>query len=49
MKRPAQSPDLNPIENLWHQVEFALRHKRPFENVDELMQKLLKPRGMRSN
>ena len=23
MKRPAQSPDLNPNENLWHQVELS--------------------------
>ena len=48
MKWAAQSPDLNPIKNIWHQVEIALRHKGPFENVDELYD-ILKPRGMRSN
>ena len=36
MKWPAQSPDLNPIENLWYQVEFSLKHKGPFKNADEL-------------
>ena len=33
---PAQSPDLNPIENLWHQVELSLKHKGSFKNSDEL-------------
>ena len=36
MKWPAQSPDLIPIENLWHQVELSLRHQGPFKNTDEL-------------
>ena len=36
MKWPAQSPDLNPIENLCYQVELSLKHKGPFKNADEL-------------
>ena len=36
MKCPAQLPDLNPIPNLWHQVELSLKHKEPFKNADEL-------------
>ena len=36
IKWPAQSPDLNPIENLWYQVELSLKHKGPFKNADAL-------------
>ncbi len=32
---PANSPDLNPIENLWGIVKRKMRNKRP-ENADEL-------------
>lgn len=36
--RPAQSPDLNPIENLWHTIEATLRlshhSSRGFYNQD---------------
>lgn len=32
---PAQSPDLNPIENLWREVKVALKGKNP-SNKDEL-------------
>ena len=36
MKWPAQSSDLNPIENLWKHIELPLKHKGPFKNTDEL-------------
>ena len=36
MKWSAQSSDLNPIENLWHQVELSLKHKGPSKNTDEI-------------
>lgn len=32
---PAQSPDLNPIENLWREVKLALKGKNP-SNKNEL-------------
>jgi hypothetical protein len=32
---PAQSPDLNPIENLWHQLNFTLK-ERDCKNLGEL-------------
>ena len=42
IKRPAQLPGLNPIKNLWHQVEFFSKAQSPLQN-------LLKTRGMRSH
>ncbi len=32
---PANSPDLNPVENLWDNVKRKMRNKRP-KNADEL-------------
>lgn len=32
---PAQSPDLNPIENLWNDVDFIVKDSNP-KNLDEL-------------
>ena len=34
---PSQSPDLNPIENLWHRLKVAV-HKRSPRNLTELVQ-----------
>ena len=36
---PAQSPDLNPIENLWSILDFRLKHRSP-KNEEELMETL---------
>jgi len=36
---PSQSPDLNPIENLWQQLNFATKNRKP-QNEDELFEVL---------
>ena len=36
---PAQSPDLNPIENVWHYIKQQL-HNDKISNLEELGQKL---------
>ena len=35
MEWPAQSPDLNPIENLWNRVEWDIRKQKP-ATLDDL-------------
>lgn len=39
MNWPSQSPDLNPIEHMWEELERRLRHKRA-KNADEKYQQL---------
>lgn len=41
---PAQSPDLNPIENLWREVKLAIKDKNP-KNKNDLSGQWLKRHG----
>ena len=42
MEWPPQSPDLNPIENVWDQLERKLRAPTPLpSSLEELSQRLL--------
>ena len=34
---PPESPDINPIENLWHEMEFLRREIKP-KRKDELIE-----------
>ena len=36
MDWPPQSPDLNPIENLWHEVKSYVRRKTKPDTLDDL-------------
>jgi DDE superfamily endonuclease len=38
---PAQSPDLNPIEHVWDQLEKAIRKRNPPKNTNELVSFLM--------
>ena len=39
-KSPADSPDLNPIENVWHEMKVYVRKQRP-TTKDELVASIL--------
>uniref|UniRef100_A0A1X7UBN6 Tc1-like transposase DDE domain-containing protein n=1 Tax=Amphimedon queenslandica TaxID=400682 RepID=A0A1X7UBN6_AMPQE len=40
-KTPAESPDLNPIENLWHELKEFIRRVAKPKNKAELVQGIL--------
>ncbi|KAG1437190.1 hypothetical protein G6F55_014107 [Rhizopus delemar] len=46
---PAQSPDLNPIEHVWHQLKLKLScYERRAKNTDELWERVEKHAGKNS-
>lgn len=40
-KTPAESPDLNPIENLWHELNVFIRREVKPKTKDELVQGII--------
>ena len=38
LKTPPKNPDLNPIENLWHEMKHFIRTTAKSRNKEELLQ-----------
>ena len=54
MNLPAQSPDLNPIENLWHRINTIIAKNKPskkrklIENIIQAWHNIVTPEELRN-